>query len=121
MSHTCHAPHCTRQVPPHMFACRTHWFALPPKIRSAIWREYRPGQEITKTPSLRYLAVQRLACAYSVFKPHDEKAVLEVFPYLAEAVSYAKKAVAAGLGDPLEGLVPAEWPMAREKIAGDGR
>jgi hypothetical protein len=98
-----------------MFACRAHWFALPPKIRSAIWREYRPGQEITKTPSLRYLAVQRLACAYSVFKPHDEKAVLEVFPYLAEAVSYAKKAVAAGLGDPLAGLVPAEWPVEKTK------
>ena len=113
MSHTCHAPGCTKLVPPHMFACRAHWWALPPKIRSAIWREYVPRQEITKRPTLRYMAVQRLACAYSVFKPHDEKAVLEALPYLGEAVRYSKEAIKAGLGDPLEGLVP-EWPAAKE-------
>ena len=39
-----------------MWGCRKHWFALPPKIRSAIWRVYRPGQEIDKEPSLEYLA-----------------------------------------------------------------
>jgi hypothetical protein len=96
-----------------MLMCRAHWFALPPKIRSAIWREYRPGQESDKKPSLRYMAVQQLACAHSVFKPHDEKAVTEALPYLAEAVRYSKEAVKAGLGDPLEKLVPAERPVPK--------
>jgi hypothetical protein len=103
-----------------MLMCRAHWFALPPKIRSAIWREYRPGQEISKRPSLRYLAVQRLACAYSVFKPNDEKAALEALGYLAEGVRHAREAVKAGLGDPLENLVPAEWPTKPTKTREGG-
>lgn len=93
-----------------MFACKPHWFALPKKIRDAVWREYRPGQELTKDPSLRYLAVQRLACAYSVFRAYDEKAVLEALRYVGEAITVAKEAEARGLGDPIEGLIPKEWP-----------
>ena len=105
MSHTCHAPGCNRQVPPRMFACRAHWFALPKKTQDAIWREYRNGQEIDKKPSLRYLAVQRLACAQLVFKPDNEKAALAALAYGAEAFGFAKQAIDAGFGDPLEGLV----------------
>jgi len=30
---------------------------LPKKLRDAIWREYVPGQEITKTPSDAYVLV----------------------------------------------------------------
>src|SRR5262245_62012815 len=111
MSHTCHAPGCKRLVPPKMFACKPHWFALPQKIRDAIWREYQRGQEISKRPTYRYMAVQRLACAYLVFKPHDEKAVLDTLPFIGEAMRYAKEAIAAGQGDPLEGLVPKEMPI----------
>lgn len=105
MSHTCHSPDCNRTVPPRMLFCRAHWYALPKKIQDAIWREYRPGQEIDKKLSLRYLAVQRLACAHSVFKPNNEKAALAMVPYFAEAAHYRKAAIAEGLGDPLEGLV----------------
>jgi hypothetical protein len=90
--------------------CPTHWFALPQKIRDAIWREYRPGQDLDKDPSLRYLAVQRLACAYSVFRPYDAKSVLSTLAYVAEAMRYSKEAIAEGFGDPLEGLIPKEWP-----------
>ena len=57
MSHTCHWPGCEREVPPAMWGCREHWFKLPKPLRDAIWKEYRHGQEITKTPSARYLAV----------------------------------------------------------------
>jgi hypothetical protein len=110
MTHTCHAPGCKQLVPPRMFMCRLHWFALPQKIRDAIWREYRPGQELDKDPSLRYLAVQRLALAYSVFRPHDEKSVLGALSYSVEAMRYGKKAVEEGLGDPLEGLIVKDWP-----------
>jgi hypothetical protein len=38
-----------------MFACRADWYALPKAIRDAIWAAYKPGQEITKEPSTRYL------------------------------------------------------------------
>lgn len=101
-----------------MWGCSTHWFALPQKIRSAIWHEYRPGQELTKTPSLRYLAVQRLACAYSVFRAYDEKAVLEALRYVGEAITVAKECVEVGLGDPIEGLIPKEWPKPAKKAGG---
>jgi len=93
-----------------MLGCPWHWRALPKKIQDAVWREYRAGQELDKKPSLRYLSVQRLALAHLVFKPDSEKAVLKALPYLAQAVRYSKAAVAAGLGDPLENMVPKEWP-----------
>lgn len=62
-SHTCHWLGCTRQVPPALWGCKPHWFALPKHLRDAIWRTYQPGQETTMTPSPEYLdaadAVQR--------------------------------------------------------------
>jgi hypothetical protein len=42
-----------------MWGCKTHWFALPKYLRDKIWATYRPGQEITKTPSLEYIAAAR--------------------------------------------------------------
>jgi hypothetical protein len=38
-----------------MWGCKTHWFMLPKRLRDRIWATYRPGQEITKTPSTAYL------------------------------------------------------------------
>lgn len=38
-----------------MLACRKHWFALPKRLQLAIWANYVPGQEITKTPTADYL------------------------------------------------------------------
>ena len=55
MSHTCHWPGCTKEVPPALWGCRMHWFALPKHLRDEIWRTYRPGQEITKTPTAEYI------------------------------------------------------------------
>jgi hypothetical protein len=88
-----------------MFMCRRHWFALPQKIRDAIWREYREGQEIDKRPSARYLAVSQLACAYSIFRPNSERAAMAAAPYLAAAVHYREAAISEGDGDSLVGLV----------------
>lgn len=62
--HKCHAARCNRFTPPSKFACRWHWFRLHYSIQQAIWREYKPGQENTKTPSKAYLAVQQCAVAY---------------------------------------------------------
>ena len=42
-----------------MWGCKPHWFALPKPLRDRIWTAYKPGQEITKTPSPAYLAAAR--------------------------------------------------------------
>lgn len=54
--HHCHWPGCEKQVPPAMWGCKAHWFALPKPLRDRIWATYRPGQEINMTPSSEYLA-----------------------------------------------------------------
>lgn len=59
--HGCHWPGCNKQVPPAMWGCTGHWYALPKALRDRIWRAYVPGQEISKTPSLEYVAVAREA------------------------------------------------------------
>jgi hypothetical protein len=64
-THTCHWPGCTRQVKPALFSCKPHWFTWPESIRNAIWREYRPGQEISKTPSEGYLRAAEAAIMYA--------------------------------------------------------
>ena len=56
-SHHCHWTGCTKQVPPAMYMCKTHWFMLPTYLRNKVWNAYRPGQEITMTPSADYLAI----------------------------------------------------------------
>jgi hypothetical protein len=55
--HTCHATGCKIAVPPRMFMCRSHWFALPKHMRDAVWAVYVPGQEQRKDPSPEYLEV----------------------------------------------------------------
>jgi hypothetical protein len=57
--HGCHWPGCPEQVPPAMWGCRKHWFALPVALRNKVWATYRAGQEETMTPSREYVAVAR--------------------------------------------------------------
>lgn len=57
--HECHWPGCDKQVPPAMWGCKAHWFALPKALRDRIWATYRPGQETTMTPSADYIAVAK--------------------------------------------------------------
>jgi hypothetical protein len=101
--HVCHAYGCTVAVSPRMFMCRTHWCSVRPVLRRAIWREYKEGQEIRKDPTLRYLAVQQRAVAEVAFKIDPEAAA----EYVAKSEHFRQRAVDAGLGDPLVGLVPA--------------
>lgn len=54
--HTCHWPGCKKEVPPKMWGCKNHWYRLPSYLRARILHTYRPGQEITKTPSKEYLS-----------------------------------------------------------------
>ena len=53
--HTCHWLSCNVAVPPRLWGCKTHWFMLPPQLRSRIQAAYHPGQEIDKKPSREYL------------------------------------------------------------------
>lgn len=57
--HACHWPGCPKQVPPAMWGCTPHWYALPRELRARIWATYRRGQEQTKTPSPEYVEVAR--------------------------------------------------------------
>lgn len=59
--HACHWPGCDVEVAPRLWGCRKHWFALPAKIRALIWDAYVPGQEVSKTPSPRYVKVAAIA------------------------------------------------------------
>lgn len=87
-----------------MFACREHWYDLPKKLRDAIWREYRDGQEVDKRPSARYLAVQTVARARLAFKPNDEAAALLCAELLLEANVHRTHAIRADMGDPFSGI-----------------
>ncbi len=104
MPHACHAHGCKTSIPPKIFACRAHWFKLRKQMRDAIWREYRPGQERDKEPSLRYLCVQRRAVGEIAFRPNDEEAARVAAPYLLESESIRRQCIERGDGDPLEGL-----------------
>lgn len=40
-SRTCPKSGCGRTIPSDQFACRSHWFSIPPDIRRDIWGAYR--------------------------------------------------------------------------------
>lgn len=55
-THTCHAHGCSAAVPPELLMCRRHWRLVPTPLKRAVWRFFRPDQEIRKNPSEDYLA-----------------------------------------------------------------
>lgn len=59
MIHLCHAVACKKEISPRLFVCPKHWRKLHKVFQDAIWREYKTGQEVSKTPTNRYIAVQR--------------------------------------------------------------
>lgn len=59
--HTCHARGCEVRVPPRMLMCLAHWRRVPLLLQRAVWRHYRPGQEVDKRPSREYLLVMQQA------------------------------------------------------------
>lgn len=44
--------------------CRSHWFALPVKLRARIWTTYTPGQEVKMTPSAEYIEAAKAVQAW---------------------------------------------------------
>lgn len=87
MTHTCHWPGCGKPVPPAMWGCKPHWFALPKRLRDLIWDTYVPGQEITKTPSDSYINAAQQVQTWIKAKEFAEKKIVE----LAEAKRAADK------------------------------
>lgn len=98
--------------------CPRHWRTLRPIIKSAIWREYRVGQEHDKKPSARYMAVQRRAIAELAFKPHDEQAARDATPYIISSERWRLIAIAKGEGDPLAGI--SKKPITPNEMANSG-
>jgi hypothetical protein len=64
MTHTCHNPNCGQPIPAHLVSHRSAWFALPKRLRDAIWGNYRAGQEDDKRPTMTYLEALEACCAY---------------------------------------------------------
>lgn len=64
MQHYCHVKGCQKRVAPKFLMCAPHWRLVPQGLQRAVWRLYRPGQEITKDPTPEYLEAARAACAY---------------------------------------------------------
>ena len=62
--HHCHWPGCEKQVPPAMWGCKDHWFALPAGLRARVWATYKPGQEINGTPSAAYIEAAKTVQAW---------------------------------------------------------
>lgn len=57
--HHCHWPGCNKRVPAAVWGCKRHWFLLPRVLRNRIWDTFRPGQEVSKTPSAEYVAAAK--------------------------------------------------------------
>lgn len=55
MKHLCHATGCPVETPPRLFMCGRHWGMLPTEMKNDINRLFRPGQEVSKTPSKQYM------------------------------------------------------------------
>lgn len=91
-AHTCHWPGCGAQVPPAMWGCRTHWYRLPSRLRAAIWATYRPGQEITMTPSPAYLQADENAQRWIRENEHGQRTVI------ADAAGSDPGTIARGAG-----------------------
>jgi hypothetical protein len=74
--HTCHWPGCAKPVPPAMWGCRAHWYALPEALRDEIWRTYRPGQEKTLTPSRAYVEAAQKVQTWILANAPSQKQLL---------------------------------------------
>jgi hypothetical protein len=64
VKHVCHVPGCMTPVKPDKLMCRADWALVPDLMRQAVYATYRPGQEVTKSPSREYVRVALEACRY---------------------------------------------------------
>lgn len=104
LTHSCHAWRCRELVEPRRLMCPAHWRKLPAGLKAAVWREYRAGQERTKRPTDRYLAVLQLCRAASVETDDEELRKKAVAHHESIAEYFRKRAIESGDGDPFEEL-----------------
>lgn len=71
--HSCHARGCSKSVPPRMLMCGFHWRIVPAKLQADVWRTYRRGQEIDKSPSREYLDAARAAIEAVATRENEQK------------------------------------------------
>lgn len=109
--HTCHAHGCSTSVPPRLFMCKGHWYEVSERMRRAIWKHYRSGQENDKDPSLAYLAVSNQAIGEVAFRPHDEVAAAAAAPYLLRSILYRHQIISEGGTDPLPWIALPPLPL----------
>lgn len=64
--HHCPAPDCGREVPSSQLACRDHWYAIPPDLRTRLTREY--SNHFGETSYFE----ARAACLRALGVPEDE-------------------------------------------------
>jgi hypothetical protein len=57
--HKCHWPGCETVCKPAQWGCLKHWRKLPKHLRDKIWATFKPGQEVSKTPTRAYIEVAR--------------------------------------------------------------
>lgn len=113
MTHLCHAEGCDVQVEPSLLMCRRHWYMVPPRLRCHVWAEYRRGQEQTKNPSLRYLAVAHAAVALVAYAEGTKSSNAELVERAALAREKAERCIELcrikDLGNPLVDI-DLNWP-----------
>ncbi|CAB3758520.1 hypothetical protein [Paraburkholderia humisilvae] len=71
MTHRCLWPGCERNVSASMWGCRTHWFALPARLRSRIGHAYRDGVDVGEHPTRRWREAHADALAW--IAQHEEE------------------------------------------------
>ena len=59
--HTCRAYGCDKVTPPRLLMCSRHWHMVPDKLKKRVWSAYDPGQEITGSPAVEYIAAATAA------------------------------------------------------------
>lgn len=90
MSHTCHAFGCAIAVHPKYLMCPRHWRMVPSRLQLAVWAQYKPGQEVRKDPSPRYL----VAMADAINAVAEKEGRAERMPYPAADLSVPASALA---------------------------
>jgi hypothetical protein len=76
--HHCHARGCEIITPPRLLMCRRHWYMAPSPLRAAVWSAFRPGQEIDKAPSRRWVEAAGAAAAYVAEREGRRRLRIEV-------------------------------------------
>lgn len=103
--HTCHAAECKVAVAPRFLMCPRHWYMVPPDVQRLIWMHYQRDQEIGKTPTIAYLAVQALAVAVVA---KAEKRTEQAYQAMIRALKYTKELPEGERYDVIRGRVSSE-------------